>query len=102
MPEVGLYLRTPSKGARLPTPVATKAGSMPTDEGLRTDDRDNFKDRWKPSIQLDEEQAIIVGEPDPPTDLTAQHSQLQSEACILCLKAPLRLEWRGQYGQSKK
>jgi hypothetical protein len=46
--------------------------------------------------------AIIVGEPDPPTDLTAQNSQLLSEGCILCFEAPLRLEWRGQYGQSKK
>jgi len=56
----------------------------------------------EPSIQLDEEQAIIIGEPDPPTDLTAQHGQLLSEGCILCCKAPLRLEWRGQYSQSKK
>src|SRR5262249_23579016 len=69
---------------------------MPTDEGLGTDDRDNLQDRWKPSIQLDEEQAIIVREPDPPTDLTAQHSQLPSEGCILCCKAPLRLKWRDQ------
>ena len=46
---------------------------MPTDKCLGTDDRDYFKDRWKPSIQLNEEQAIILGELDPPTDLTAQH-----------------------------
>src|SRR5262249_52009194 len=99
---ISLDLRTPSKGARLPTPVPTKAGPMPTDEGLGTDDRDHFKDRWKPSIQLDEEQAIVVGEPHPPTDLTAQHSQLLPEGCILCCKAPVRLKWRGQHGQSKK
>ena len=36
---------------------------------------------------------------DPPTDLTPQHSQLLSKRCILCLKVPIRLEWRGQYGQ---
>src|SRR5262249_38827057 len=78
------------------------AGPMHTDEGLGTDDRDNLQDRWKPSIQLDEEQAIIVREPDPHTDLTAQHSQLPSEGCILCCKAPVRLKRRGQDGQSKK
>jgi len=37
---------------------------MPTDERLRTDDRDGLQDRRKPSIQLNEEQAIVVREPD--------------------------------------
>ena len=52
---------------------------MPTDKCLGTDDRDQIQDRWRRSIELDEEQAIIVGEPDPPTDLTPQHSQLLSK-----------------------
>src|SRR3974390_3828379 len=51
-------LRPPSKGARLPTPVATKAGPMPTDERLWTDDRDDIQNRRKPSIQLDKEHEI--------------------------------------------
>ena len=78
-----------------------KTGSMPTNKCLGTDDRDQIQDRWKPSIELDEEQAIIVGEPDPPTDLTPQHSQLLSKRCILCLKVPIRLEWRGNMARVK-
>jgi hypothetical protein len=37
---------------------------MPTHDGLGPDDRDGLEDRWKPSIQLDEEQAISVRELD--------------------------------------
>ena len=60
-------LRPPAKRARLPTPVATKAGPMPTDERLGTDDRDDLQHRRKPSIQLDKEQAIAVKRTRPPT-----------------------------------
>jgi hypothetical protein len=35
---------------------------MPTHNGLRSDDRDGIEDRWKPTIQLDEEQAIPIRE----------------------------------------
>src|SRR5262249_711857 len=49
--QLRINLRPPSKGARLPTPVATKAGTMPTDQGLGADDGDDLQDRWKPSIQ---------------------------------------------------
>src|SRR5438067_11891131 len=45
--------RSASKRARFPTPVPAEAGSMPTDKGLRSDDRDGLQDRWKPSIQVD-------------------------------------------------
>src|SRR5258708_25142608 len=43
-------LRSASKRAGFPTPVPTEAGSMPTYESLRSDDRDGLEDRWKPSI----------------------------------------------------
>ena len=33
---------------------------MPTHEGLGADDRDGLEDRRKPSIQLDQEQAIPI------------------------------------------
>src|SRR5580692_7368613 len=46
-------LRSPSLGARLPTPVAAKAGPVPTQERLGPDDCENLQDRWKPAIQLD-------------------------------------------------
>src|SRR5438046_6327834 len=35
--------RSPSQWARLPTPVAAKAGPMPTHERLGPDDRDNLQ-----------------------------------------------------------
>jgi hypothetical protein len=54
-----------------------------------------------PSVQLDEEPAIIVGEPDPALHLTPQNDQLMPECRILCFKPALRLEWRGQDGQEK-
>jgi hypothetical protein len=57
-------LRSPSQWARLPTPVVAKAGPMPTHERLGPDDRENRQDGWKPAIELDQEQAIIVRKPD--------------------------------------
>ena len=39
----------------------------------------NLQDRREPSIQLDKEPAIAVGEPDPPLHLTPQDDQLMSE-----------------------
>src|SRR6185436_15795838 len=36
------------------------ASPMPTDKGLGPDDRDHLQDRWKPSIQLDQEQPIPI------------------------------------------
>jgi hypothetical protein len=57
-------LRSPSAWARLPTPVAAKAGPMPTHERLGPDDREDLQDRWKPPIQLDKEPAIMVRELD--------------------------------------
>jgi hypothetical protein len=45
---------------------------MPTHERLGPDDREDLQDRWKPAIQLDEEPAIIVREPDATMQLTPQ------------------------------
>jgi hypothetical protein len=69
---------------------------MPAHEGLGPDDRDGLEDRWKPSIQLDEEQAIAVGELDAAAHLALQHCQLMSERRVLCLKSAPRLERRDE------
>jgi hypothetical protein len=81
--------------------VAAKAGSMPTLERLRTDDREDRQGRRKPSIQLDQEPAITIDDPVPARHLAPQDHQLVSECRILCFKQALRLEWRGQYGQDE-
>src|SRR6185295_4904158 len=51
-------LRSPSQWARLPTPVAAKAGPVPTHQRLGPDDRENLQDQRTPSIQLDKEPAV--------------------------------------------
>jgi hypothetical protein len=84
---------SPSPWERFPTPVAAKAGPMPTNERLGSDDRKNLQDRREPSIQLDKEPAIAVREPDPPLHLTPQDDQLMSERRVLGFKQALRL-WR--------
>src|SRR6266478_7922973 len=51
-------LRSPSQWERLPTPVAAKAGPVPTHQCLGPDDCESLQDRRKPAIQLDKEPAI--------------------------------------------
>src|ERR1700694_3710292 len=53
--------RAPSPRVRCPTPIATKAGPMPPHHRFRLDNRNDLQDRWKPSIHLDEETAVVVG-----------------------------------------
>ena len=38
---------------------------MPPDKCLGTNDGENLQDRWEPAIELDEEQAVLLLEPDP-------------------------------------
>src|SRR5712671_3702503 len=94
-------LRSPSLWARLPTPVAAKAGSVPTHERLGPDDCENLLDCRKPAIQLDKEQAITVCEPDATMWPAPQDNQLMSKYRVLSFKPQLRLEWRGQDGQNE-
>jgi hypothetical protein len=54
---------------------------MPADKSLWPDDYHGFEDRWAPTIKLDEEQAIAVGE----LDATAQL------ALTVCTKNLVRL-----------
>jgi hypothetical protein len=94
-------LRSPSLWARLPTPVAAKAGPVPTHECLGPDDCENLQDRRKPAIQLDKEPAIMVREPDATRQPTPHDIQLMSKHRVLSFKPQLRLEWRGQDGQNE-
>src|ERR1700736_6547075 len=55
----------------------------------------------EPAIQLDKEPAIMVREPDATMQPTPQDNQLMSKHRVLSLKPQLRLEWRGEHGQSE-
>src|SRR5438552_1309537 len=100
-PQAGIELRSASEGAGFPQPISPEAGSMPAHQGLRPDDRDGLEDRWKPSIQHDQEQAIPIRELDATAHPPLQHNQLMSECRVLCLKSTLRLERRGKQGQEE-
>ena len=78
-----------SKRAGFPPPVPAKAGPMPTYESLGPDDRDGLEDRWKPSIQRDQEQAIPIRELNATAHPPLQHNQLMSERRVLCRKSVL-------------
>ena len=94
-------LRSPSQRARLPTPVAAKAGPVPTQERLGPDDRKDLQDRRNPAVQLDKESAIMVRKPDATMEPAPQDIQLMSKQRVLSFKLHLRLEWRGQDGQDE-
>ena len=101
-PQIPADLRSAAQVPRFPTPVAAKSGTMPAHQGLWPNDLDRLEDRRKPTIQLDEEQAIVVGEPDPTAHLALQHSQLLPERGILCFKSALGLEERGNQPQQQE
>ena len=67
---------------------------MPSHRRLGPDGRHCLHDRWKPPIQLKEEQAIGVGKLDPTAHLAMKHDQLMSERSILSLKPTDRPERR--------
>ena len=52
---------------------------MPEHQGLGPDDCYRLEDRWIPTIELDEDQAIAVGQLYPPVHLAPQHAQLLPE-----------------------
>ena len=68
---------------------------MPAHHRLGPDDRNGPEDRWKPAIQLDEEQAVTVRETDPTVHFAPQNDQLMAKSGILRFKSALGLEERG-------
>jgi hypothetical protein len=91
----------PPCGRDFPTPVAAKAAPMPPHQRLRLENCNDLQDRWKPSIHLDEEPAVVVGRLSSTPHPAPQDDRLMSEHRILTFKPQLRLEWRGQDGQSE-
>ncbi len=84
-----LNSRAPSPRVRCPTPIATKAGPMPPHQRFRLDNRNDRQDRWKPSIHLDEEPAVVVGKLGSTPHLAPQDGQLMTEHRILRLNNKL-------------
>jgi hypothetical protein len=76
--------------------------AMPSHQRLGPDGRHCLHDRWKPPIQLEEEQAIAVRELDPTAHLSLKHDQLMSERSILSLKSADRPERRNQQPQKEE
>src|SRR5207253_8955559 len=87
-------LRSPSLWPRLPTPVAAKAGSVPTHERLGPDDCENQQDRWKRAIQLDKEPAITLRKLDTTMQPAPEDRQLMSKQRVLSLQSQRPLERR--------
>jgi len=77
-PQICGDLRSTSQVPRFPTPVAAKSRALPAHHGLWPHDRHGLEDRWEPAIQLDEKQAITIGELSPTAHLALQHNQLLS------------------------
>jgi hypothetical protein len=100
-PQIRADLRPASHGARFPAPVTAKTATMPADDGLWTNDRNRLEDRRKPTIELDEEQAVAVRELDATAHLALQDDQLMPQRGILRFKSAVRLEWRGQQSQEQ-
>src|ERR1700694_4302308 len=95
-------LRSPSLWARLPTPVAAKAGPVPTHECLGPDDCENLQDRRKPAIELDQEPAVIVRKPDAAMQPTSQDNQLMSKHRILSSKRNFDLNGEARTARTKQ
>jgi hypothetical protein len=81
--------RSPSPSTRLQTPIAAKAGPMPTCQRFGSNNHESWKDRREPAIELNEEPAIVVRKTSPALQLTAQDDQLTSERGILSLNTPV-------------
>ena len=71
---------------------------MPTHEDRGSDDRDGLEDRWKPSIQLDQEQAIPICELSATPHSPLQYDQLMTERSALRLS---RREGRDEQGKEE-
>ena len=62
---------------------------MPAQQRLGPDDRDGVQNRRKPAIELDEEQAITVGQLDAAAYFALQYNHLLPERGILGRKLAL-------------
>src|SRR5450759_3085584 len=96
--QFSLDLRSPSPSMPFPTPIAAKAGPMPTHQRFGSNNHENRKDRREPAIELDEEPAVVVREASPALQLASQDDHLMSKHCILRLKLRIPTKSPGYNG----
>ena len=62
----------------------------------------DLEDRWEPTIELDEKQAIAAGRSDAPKHLAPQHDELPPQRSILGFQPALRLEERDHQAEGQE
>ncbi len=65
---------------------------MPVNDGFWLNDDEGPQDCWIPTVKLDEEPAVVIGESNAAMHLAPQNDQLMSERRVLGFKSALRLE----------
>ena len=75
---------------------------MPTNQRLGPNDVNDLENGREPAIQLDEEKAVAIGQPNPAPALPLQHDQLLPQRRDLSLEPRLRSERRDQDGPTNK
>ena len=101
-PQIRIDWWAASQVPGFPAPIAAETRAMPSHQRLGSDGRHCLHDRWKPPIQLKEEQAIAVLELDPTAYLALKHHQLPSERSVLSLQPADRPERRKQQPQKEE
>src|ERR1700704_2875810 len=95
-PDLPWYPRPTAPRARLPAPVQSEAPPMPSNNGLRLDNRDSVQHRRKQAIEPDKEQSVGDRQFRVRGNAPAQHVQLMPQQDNLGFQPRLRLERRDQ------
>ena len=90
------YPRPTTTTARLPAPIQPEALPMPSDDGLRLDNRHSVQHRGKQAIEPDEEQSFRHGQTRLRGHAPTKRIQLMPKQNDLGFQSCLRLEWRDQ------
>src|SRR5260370_7570926 len=93
-PDLPWYPRPTAPRARLPAPVQSEARPMPSNDGLRLDNRDSVQHRRKQAIEPDKEQAVRHRQLRLRGYALTQHVQLMPHHDDLGFQPRLRLERR--------
>src|SRR5512133_1207926 len=74
---------------------------MPPKQRLGPNDVNDLENGREPAIQLDDEKAVAIGQPNPAPALPLQHDQLLPQRRDLSLEPRLRSERRDQDGPNE-